>query len=353
MIGKVRIRNRIISSPMERNYATRDGAVTQRYIDNLVAKAKGGVGLILVESTYVDPRGKGRVYQLGCYDDKLIPGLKRMTDAVHKHGAKIGLELHFGGRQTNSDVTGFQPMAPSSVPCWVSGGEIPREMTVAEIKDMVKKFAEAAERSKRAGFDLVEIHGGHGYLVAQFLSGYSNKRTDEYGGTLEKRMRFPLEVVKAVRDAVGEDFPIAYRLSGDEYIDQGVTLEETVPFATKLEEAGVNLIDVSAGLYETTYIISQPMDVPLGCNVPLAEEIKRAVNIPVTVVGRINDPAFAENILNEGQADFVSFGRALHSDPDFPQKAREGRLDDICMCIACMQGCIDILGTDGADFLCH
>jgi hypothetical protein len=122
-------------------------------------------------------------------------------------------------------------------------------------------------------------------------------------------------------------------------------LEETVPFAKKLEEAGVNLIDVSAGLYETTYIISQPMDVPLGCNVPLAEEIKRAVNIPVTVVGRINDPAFAENILNEGQADFVSFGRALHSDPDFPQKAREGRLDDICMCIACMQGCIDILGT--------
>jgi 2,4-dienoyl-CoA reductase-like NADH-dependent reductase (Old Yellow Enzyme family)/thioredoxin reductase len=345
MIGKVRIRNRIISSPMERNYASRDGSVTQKYIDNLAAKAKGGVGLILVESTYVDPRGKGRVYQLGCYDDKLIPGLKLLTEAVHKHGAKIGLELHFGGRQTNSDVTGFQPMAPSSVPCWVSGGDIPREMTVTEIKEMVKKFAEAAERSKRAGFDLVEIHGGHGYLVAQFLSGYSNKRTDEYGGTFEKRMRFPLEIVKAVRDAVGEDFPIAYRLSGDEYIDQGVTLEETVPFAKKLEEVGVNLIDVSAGLYETTYIISQPMDVPLGCNVPLAEEIKRAVNIPVTVVGRINDPAFAENILNEGQADFVSFARALHADPDFPQKAREGRLDDICMCIACMQGCIDILGT--------
>ena len=210
---------------------------------------------------------------------------------------------------------------------------------------MVKRFAEAAERSKRAGFDLVEIHGGHGYLVAQFLSGYSNKRTDEYGGTLEKRMMFPLEIVKAVRDAVGEDFPIGYRLSADEYIDGGVTLEETVPFAKKLEEAGVNLIDVSAGLYETTFIISQPMDIPLGCNVHLAEEIKRAVNIPVTIAGRINDPIFADNILNEGQADFVSFARALHADPDFPQKAREGRLDDICMCIACMQGCIDILGT--------
>ena len=345
MIGNVRIRNRIISSPMERNYANRDGSVTQRYIDNLVAKAKGGVGLILTESTYVDPRGKGRVYQLGCYDDKLIPGLKRMTEAVHKQGAKIGLELHFGGRQTNAETTGFQPMAPSSVPCWVSGGDIPREMTVTEIKELVKRFAEAAERSKRAGFDLVEIHGGHGYLVAQFLSGYSNKRTDEYGGTLEKRMRFPLEIVKTVRDAVGEDFPIAYRLSADEFIDGGVTLEETVPFAKKLEEAGVNLIDVSAGLYETTFIISQPMDIPLGCNVHLAEEIKRAVNIPVTIAGRINDPIFADNILNEGQADFISFARALHADPDFPQKAREGRLDEICMCIACMQGCIDILGT--------
>lgn len=344
-IGNLRIRNRIISAPMERNYANKDGSVSQRYIDNLSAKAKGGAGLIFVESTFVDPRGKGREYQLGCHDDRLIPGLKRLADAVHRHGAMIALELQFSGRQTSGKVTGMQPIAPSPVPCGVSGGDIPREMTIAEIRGMVDTFAEAADRSKRAGFDMVELHGAHGYLLGQFFSGYSNKRTDEYGGSLENRMRFPLEVVKAVKAAVGLDFPVAYRLSGDEYIEGGVTLDEVVPFARKLEEAGVALIDVSAGLYETSFIISQPMDVPLGCNVHLAEEIKRAVGVPVTVAGRINDPAFAEEILREGKADFVSFARALHADPEFPRKAREGRLGDICMCVACMQGCIDILGT--------
>lgn len=344
-IGNLRLRNRIISAPMERNYANIDGSITQQYIDNLIAKAKGGVALIIVESTYVDPLGKGRKYQVGCHDDKLIPSLKRMTDAVHKYGAKIALELQFSGRQTSGKITGMQPIAPSVVPCWVSGGDIPREMTVAEIKVMVSKFAEAAERSKRAGFDMVELHGAHGYLLAQFFSGYSNKRKDEYGGSLENRMRFPLEVVKAVRAEVGDDFPIAYRLSGDEYIENGVDLDQSVLFAKKLAEAGVDLIDVSAGLYETSFIISQPMDIPLGCNVHLAEEIKRTVNIPVSTAGRINDPAFADDIIREGKADFVSLARALHADPDFPQKAKEGRLEDICMCVGCMQGCIDILGT--------
>jgi 2,4-dienoyl-CoA reductase-like NADH-dependent reductase (Old Yellow Enzyme family)/thioredoxin reductase len=345
MIGKLRIRNRIINAPMERNYATIDGSVTQRYIDHLVAKAKGGVGLIFVESTYVDPRGKGRVFQLGAHEDRFIPGLRQMAEAVHACGAKIGLELVFGGRQTQAAVTGFQPMGPSVVPCWYSGGELPREMTVAEIQEMVQKFGDAARRGKEAGFDLVELHGAHGYILAQFLSAYSNRRTDEYGGTFEKRMRFPLEVVKAVREAVGKDYPIAYRLSCDEYIDTGLTLEETKPFAKRLEEEGIDLIDVSAGLYETAFMIIPPMDIPLGYNVPAAEEIKRKVSIPVSVAGRINDPVFADKILSEGQADFISLGRALHADPEFVRKAQEDRMDDICMCIACNQGCIDILGT--------
>jgi 2,4-dienoyl-CoA reductase-like NADH-dependent reductase (Old Yellow Enzyme family)/thioredoxin reductase len=345
MIGKVRIRNRIIMPAMEKNYANRDGSVTQRYIDYLVARAKGGVGLIIVEATYVDPRGKGRVFQLGAYDDRLIPGLKQMAETVHQYGAKIALELHHAGRETSSVTTGIQPLSASPVPCLPSGGDIPREMTIPEINEMVKKFADAARRSKEAGFDLVEIHGAHGYLLAQFLSPYTNKRTDDYGGTFEKRMRFPLEVVKAVRKAVGEDFPIAYRLSADEYIDGGLTLEETVPFAQRLEEEGVNLIDVSAGIYETGFIFVGLMYFPLGYMVHLAEAIKRAIDIPVSTAGRINDPVFAENILKEGRADFVNLGRALHADPEFPQKAREGRIDDICKCIACNQGCTDILGT--------
>ncbi len=345
-IGKMRIRNRIINAPMERNYANQDGSVTQRYIDHLVSKARGGVGLIIVEATYVDPLGKGRVFELGAYDDRLIPGLQRMAEAVQQHGAKIGLELVYGGRQGICSVTGVQPKGPSPVTCDLLGyGELPRELTLDEIKHLVGQFAKAARRNKESGFDMVELHGAHGYLLAQFLSPYSNKRTDAYGGSAEKRMRFPLEVIEAVRREVGPDYPVTYRLSGDEYIDGGLTLEETVPFARKLEEAGIDMIDVSAGLYETAFIIVQPMDLPLGCNVHMAEEIKREVNIPVSIAGRINDPVFADNILNEGKADFISLARALHADAEFPRKAQEGKLDEICMCMACNQGCIDVLGT--------
>jgi 2,4-dienoyl-CoA reductase-like NADH-dependent reductase (Old Yellow Enzyme family)/thioredoxin reductase len=345
-IGKMRVRNRIISAPMERNYANADGSVTQRYIDNLVAKAAGGVGLILVEATYVDPLGKGRVLELGIYDDRLIPGYRRMTEAVHEQGAKIGLELVYGGRQSHSSVTGVQAHGPSPVTCTVPGyGELPRELTIDDIQALVRKFGEAARRTKEAGFDIVELHCAHGYLIAQFLSPYANKRTDEYGGTFEKRLRFPLEVIAAVRGAVGPDFPVACRLAGDEYIDGGLTPEDEILIAKRFEEAGVDLIDVSAGIYETAYTIVPPMGVPLGANLHLAEGIKRAVNIPVSIAGRINDAAFADSILRDGKSDFISMARGLHADPNLPKLSQEGRLDDICMCIGCNQGCIDILGT--------
>lgn len=345
-IGKMRIRNRIISAPMERNYGNADGSVTQKYIDNLVAKAAGGVGLIIVEATYVDPLGKGRVLELGLYDDRLIPGYRRMAQAVHAQGAKIGLELVYGGRQSHSAVTGVQAHGPSPVTCELPGyGELPRELSLDEVKALVRKFADAARRTKEAGFDMVELHCAHGYLIAQFMSPYANKRTDEYGGTFEKRMRFPLEVIAAVRKAVGDDFPVACRLSGDEYIEGGLTPEDYLKIARLFEEAGVDLIDVSAGMYETAFTIVPAMGVRLGCNVHLAENIKSAVNIPVSTAGRINDAAFADTILREGKADFISMARALHADPDFPRLSLEGRLDDICMCIGCNQGCIDVLGT--------
>lgn len=345
-IGKMRTRNRIISAPMERNYANADGSVTQKYIDNLVAKAAGGVGLIIVEATYVDPLGKGRVLELGIYDDSQIPGYRRMTDAVHEHGAKISLELVYGGRQSHSNVTGVQAHGPSPVTCTVPGYfELPRELRVDEILSLVQKFADAARRSKEAGFDMVELHCAHGYLIAQFMSPYANKRTDDYGGTFEKRLRFPLEVIAAVRKAVGDDFPIACRLSGDEYIDGGLTPDDIILIAKRFEAAGVDLIDVSAGLYETAYSIISPMGVPLGANVHLVEGIKNAVNIPVSIAGRINDAAFAESILREGKSDFISMARGLHADPQLPNLSREGRMDDICMCIGCNQGCIDMLGT--------
>jgi 2,4-dienoyl-CoA reductase-like NADH-dependent reductase (Old Yellow Enzyme family)/thioredoxin reductase len=340
------LKNRLISAPCERNYANIDGSVTQQYIDYVVERAKGGVGLIIVESMYIEPKGRGHLRQLGIYDDTLIPGLRRMTDSVHDNGAKVASELMFTGRQTSSYITGFQPVAPSNVPCTVlAGGEAPRELTIAEIHGLIDSFGEAARRSVEAGFDLIEIHGAHGYIINQFLSPFTNKRTDEYGGSFEKRCRFPLEVVAKAREAVGNDVPIAYRMSADEKIEGGLTIDDMVRFSRELEKAGIDLIDVSAGIYESVVWIAQPMAFPRGCLVDLGWKIREKVNIPVSIVGRINHPELAEKILADGKADFISLGRALHADPYWPLKAQEGRVEDIRICPACMS-CSDQLGTN-------
>lgn len=339
------LKNRLISAPCERNFANTDGSVTQRYIDFVAERAKGGIGLINVESIYIDPVGRGHIRQLGIYDDKLIPGLRRMTDTVHEHGAKIATHLMHCGRETSSYITGFQPVAPSNVPCKVlAGGDIPRELTIDEIQRLIEEFGEAARRSIEAGFDLIEIHGAHGYLINQFLSPFSNKRDDAYGGSFEKRMRFPLEIVAKVRSVVGDDVPIGYRMSADEKVEGGLTIDDSVIFSQALEKAGVDLIDVSAGIYESVIWIAQPMAFSRGCLVELGDKIKQNVNIPVCVVGRINHPEVAEEILASGKADFVALGRALHADPYWPQKAKEGRADDIRVCPACMD-CSDQLAT--------
>ncbi|MBI2164089.1 MAG: FAD-dependent oxidoreductase [candidate division NC10 bacterium] len=326
-IGGLEVRNRIISAPMERNYCNRDGSVTQRYIDYLEARARGGVGLFFTEASYVDPRGKGRAFQLGVHDDAMLPGLTRLVQAVHRHGAKIGLELNYGGRVVAPEVSGLQPWAPSAVPCKMSGGAMPHVLSVEEMQDILRKFGEAARRSREAGCDIIEIHGAHGYLLGQFLSSVTNQRTDAYGGPLANRMRFLLEVIREVKRQVGDDFPLAVRVSADEYVDGGIVLPDTLEVAKAMEAAGVHLIDISGGNYESAFMIVQPMEIPLGCHVPLAAQVRSVVKIPVSVAGRINDPTFA----------------ALHADPEFPNKARQGRLEDICYCMACNQGCIDVL----------
>lgn len=341
-----RVANRIISAPCERNFANVDGSVTQRYIDFLAERARGEVGLIIPESMYIDPVGRGHIRQLGIYDDKLIPGLKRMTDAAHAYGSKLATHLMHCGRETSSYITGFQPVAPSSVPCrTLAGGDMPRELTLQEIKELIEKFADAARRSVEAGFDMVMIHGAHGYLVNEFLSPYTNKRTDEYGGSFENRMRFPLEIVARVREVVGNDHPVAYRMSADEKVEGGLTIEDSVIFSQELERAGIDLIDVSAGIYESVIWIAQPMAFSRGCLVDLGWQIKQKVSVPVSIVGRINHPEIAEQILSEGKADFIALGRALHADPHWPKKAREGHVDDIRICPACMS-CSDQLATN-------
>jgi NADPH-dependent 2,4-dienoyl-CoA reductase/sulfur reductase-like enzyme len=217
-------------------------------------------------------------------------------------------------------------------------------LKVDEIKRIVKRFAEASWRAKRAGFDAVTLHMAHGYLINQFLSPYSNLRTDEYGGDTAARTRFAVEIAQEVRKSVGKDFPVLCRISADEFIEGGLTIEETAVIANILETAGVDAIDVSAGTgAETNYVIIPLMSQPRGCRVQLAETIKRKVQIPVSAVGRINDPVLADSILLEGRADLVSMGRALIADPELPIKASQGRTDDICPCIACNIGCVDRL----------
>ena len=209
----------------------------------------------------------------------------------------------------------------------------------------MEAFAEAARRAVAAGFDAVEIHGAHGYLVGQFLSPYANRRDDEYGGDFERRLRFPLEVIAAVHGVVGEGVPLLYRLSADEHVEGGLTLADACRIVARLETAGVDLIDVSAGIYESAPWIVQPMEMAQGCLVPLAREIRRHVGIPVSVAGRITDASVAEHVLAAGDADFVTLGRALHADPEMPRKSLEGREDEICSCVGCLK-CSDLLGQN-------
>jgi len=323
--------------PMATNYASRDGTVTQRQIDYYKERAKGGVGLVIVEISCVDsPVGKGTVRQICVDDDRFIPDLNRLAEAIKQHGATAAIQIHHAGRQTSARFTGHQPVAPS--PIAVSGGEQPRELTSEEIAALVTRFAEAAERAERAGFDGVEIHGAHGYLISQFLSPLSNKRQDSYGGSLENRARFLLEVIKAIRERVGRDYPVWCRLSAMEIgVDGGITLEETQTVAQLVEKAGVDAIHVSA--HTVGPARRPPMAQPPCSFVPLAEGVKKVVSVPIIAVGRI-PPELGEGVLRDGKADFISIGRPLLADPHLPQKVATGRTEDIRPCLYCLT-CLD------------
>jgi 2,4-dienoyl-CoA reductase-like NADH-dependent reductase (Old Yellow Enzyme family)/thioredoxin reductase len=344
-IKDMRLPHRILTGPMERGLAGSDGSITARYIDYLVERARGGAGLIQVESTYVDPRGMGHLCQAGCHGDHVIPALQRMAQALHSEGARVALELYFGGRQTPSSVSRRQPLAPSAVACRVLNPvPVPRAMTLADIEEMVERFAQAARRVVEAGLDMIHLHGAHGYLLGSFLSPYSNHRTDRYGGSLENRARFPLEVLAAVRRITGPAFPIGYRISAEEYIEGGLTIGESVRFAQMLADAGIDLIDVSGGIYESGERIIQGPEAAKGGFVQNAALVKQAVGerVPVSVAQRLNDPDFANEVLLRHKLDFISLTRAFHADPDFVRKLRDGRKEEILPCIACHQ-CTSLL----------
>lgn len=344
-IGKLTIKNRVCMAPMEKGMGDRLGNPSQIYIDYMVERAKNDVAMITMESTFIDPVGRGNMYQLGLWDDSNIASHRRLNDAVHAFGTVTITELQHVGRNGAIFKTGFQPIAPSAFPCAISGGFMPREMTVDDIKQVVVKYAAAARRAKAAGYDMITLHGAHGYLLNSFLSPYSNKRTDAYGGSVENRQRFGIEVYLAVRAAVGADHPVGYRITADEFIDGGLTLDDTKAFAQKLESLGLDYLDVSAGIYETAQMIVPTMDFSLGCLLPYAAGMKEVLDIPVVATGRINDMAFAEKVLERNEADFVCMVRAFHADPEILVKSRKGAMDDICMCMACNK-CIDLLFTN-------
>lgn len=333
-IGEVELKNRIVMPAMSTNFPNADGSVSQRQIDYYVERAKGGVGLIITEAACVESAvGRLSPTQLCIDDDKFIPGLNELAERVRLHGSRIAVQLHHAGRRAKWTYD-KQPVSASDHLLTPSGIK-PRALSKEEISFVVDRFAEAAWRAKTADFDAVEIHGAHGYLVAQFLSPYTNRRRDEYGGDVNGRARFALEIVERIRERVGEDFPVIFRISAEEFVEGGLTLSEAKLIAQKLEDAGVSAIHVSAGALESRHWTSAPPAVPPGHLVPLAAEIKKHVEIPAIAVGRINDPELADKIIAEGKADLVSMGRALIADPSLPKKAMEHELDKIRKCIAC------------------
>ncbi len=342
------LKNRIVMPPITTNFASEMGGVTERLVDYYAERAEGMVGLIIVEATCVESvLGRLVVNQLRIDSDKFLPGLADLVDAVHLYGAKIALQIHHAGRETTLEATeGRTPVSASNVPyidMYGSPGAVvvrPRPLKTSEITELVNKFGEGARRAKAAGFDAIEIHGAHGYLIGQFLSPYTNKRTDRYGGSFEKRMRFAVEVIQSVRNKVGSSYPILFRISADEFIEGGITPELAKRIATKLEQVGVDAIHVSGSLSESEHMCEAPMAIERGYMVHLAESVKKVVSVPTITVGRINDPELAEKILQQGRADLVSMGRALIADPMLPLKTMEGRLSEVRKCIACDQGCI-------------
>ncbi len=341
-INSMELRNRIVMTAMHLGY-TPKGEVTDRLIDFYVPRARGGVGLIIIGGCPIDEYG-GMASMVGIYHDRFIPGLKRLTEAVKAHGAKIGAQLYQAGRYTHSSmIGGKKPFSASAVRSRLTG-ETPRALELHEIPVVQEKFAEAALRAKEAGFDAVEILGSAGYLISQFLSPITNKREDEYGGSLENRMRFGLEVVEKVRAAVGPEYPILMRLAGNDFMEGGNTNREARIFAAELEKRGVDLFNVTGGWHETR-IPQLTMFVPRKGFVYLAQGIKSAVGVPVLASNRINDPELAEQIIREGQADLVTMARALIADPYLPKKARDGRSETIYHCVACNQGCFDSIFT--------
>lgn len=343
-INGMELKNRICMTAIELNYCTEGhGQVSQQLKDFYNARAEGGAGLIVVGGCRFDEYGAAGNAFVSIEDDSYVPGHKELTEGVHRRGGKIALQLYHGGRYVKRkglNAVGLEAaLAPSAVPTSYTGFEMPVEMTVEQIKTIITKCAAAAVRAKTAGYDAVELVGSAGYLITQFLSPLTNKRTDEYGGSFDNRMRFARELIAAVRAAVGPDYPIIMRVAGNDFVAGSNTNVEAVEFCKVYEACGIDMLNVTGGWHETR-VPQLPGDVPHGAFAYLAQTIKAAVSIPVFVANRIQDPYVAESILEMGQADGVGLCRTLLADPQWPNKAQTGREAEIRRCVGCNQGCL-------------
>ena len=351
-INGMTLKNRAVMPPMGTGYGNSDSTVSDRLVAYLSRRAQGGTGLIITEVCAVDPRGKGFPNEIGIWSDAFVPGLKRIPEALHRFGAKVALQLHHAGRETFEDAIGTIPEAPSAIPSVILGQPC-EAMSLERIARIVEAFANAAVRAKAAGFDAVELHGAHGYLLNQFLSPFSNQRDDKYGGNDENRARFILEIIATVRKKVGKDFPVWIRVSADELVRGGYDLSFMQKFAPMMVDAGVDAIHCSVGVYSTPGGLAiASMDTEPGFNLFRARALKDVVNVPIIGVGRINNPEMADRAIAQGDADLISFGRQHLTDPDFINKAQDGALDDIRWCTACNQGCIERLSFEMKSATC-
>jgi 2,4-dienoyl-CoA reductase-like NADH-dependent reductase (Old Yellow Enzyme family)/NADPH-dependent 2,4-dienoyl-CoA reductase/sulfur reductase-like enzyme len=338
-LGKLQLKNRIVLPAMETHMADSNGYVTDQMVSYYRERAKGGAGLIIIENATVHPHGRVNHRMLCIHDDTYLPGLKELISVIHQEGAKACIQLNHAGRQTLREFINTQPVAPSPLPC-PSLKEVPRELTTEEINHIVRAFTEAAQRSVEAGVDAIELHMAHGYLLCQFLSPYSNIRTDQYGGSTENRARIALEIIRGIKNRIDDQLPIICRISADEYVTGGINLHESKKIAKILVDAGIEGLNVSACNYESAYFNMPSYYQQEGCFVHLAQGIKEVVSVPVMAVGRIRKPEMAEKILQERKADLICMGRALIADPYLPVKTLQGKVEEIRPCISCNR-CIE------------
>ncbi|MCI5075392.1 FAD-dependent oxidoreductase [Oricola sp.] len=338
-IGSLTLPNRICFAASSSELADTQGFASEAMAEYYATRARGEVGLIVVEATYVEMEGRRLPHNAMLHEDRYIEGLARVAEAIHDAGGRVALQLNHGGREAVSEVSGSVPLAPSPIASPFTGGGLtrpPRELTTSEIARIVRRFGDAAERARRAGFDAVEIHGSHGYLVAQFLSPEANQRQDEYGRDQQGRARFACEIIAEIKRRCGRDFPVILRMNSTDHYPGGTEVPLACITAACAESAGADALSVSAGIHASRpYMIVPGMMIPNGWNRGGAAEIARHVSIPVMATGRITSPELAEDIIAKGEADMVCISRALIADPEFARKAREGRAPEITPCIAC------------------